>query len=283
MFELKLENADHNIIDIDDGKNYIVTGCSGLNPTSAMIFTSKSPTRKGVRYNGSTLNERQIVVSIKILGDIERNRNALYEWIDTEQYVKVHYRGEVKSVYCEGHIQDCDFDIFTDNEIINLAIICENPYWKDLSAISVDITKTLKQFAFPFSIEREGIPFSTIREGNETNVYNAGAETGCIIRIVCNGTIENLTIFDADNSTRIFKINTTLLQSWVVEINTEDSPKTCKAFLPDSTVTNLMKYVGNNPAWFTLKKGNNRFGFIADSGADNAEISVSFTNKWAGV
>lgn len=283
MFELKLENINANVVNINDNVNYLVLGCSGLTPPSASIYTGKSPNRKGVKYNGSTLNERNIVLQIKILGDVEKNRNALYEWIDTEQYCKVYYRNETKNVYCEGHIQDCDADFFTDNEIISIAILCENPYWKDLQTISAEISSLLKQFTFPFAIDNAGIPFSTIRESNVTTIINSGAETGVKITLICNGDISNFTLFDAQDTTKRFVINTTLPDGWVVMINTEGSPKTCIATKPDGTTVNLLKYVGNNPTWFTLKKGYNIFGFAADSGLADAEVLIGYENKYLGV
>ena len=280
---MRLENENHNIVNINDGEKYVVLSVSGLNPPSASIFTNKSPNRKGVKYNGSTLNERNIVLQIKILGDIEANRNELYTWTDTEQYVKVHYKNGLKNVYCEGHITDHDNDFFTSNEIVSLAIICENPYWHDLQEISTEITDILSQFTFPFAIDSAGIPFSTIMSSNATNVFNAGAETGARFIIKCNGTIKDFSIYDAQNSIRRFPIYTTFYDGWLVEINTESSPKTVKAYLPDGTVKNLMRYVGASPTWFSVKKGNNMFGFSATSGSENAEVSVSFTNNYLGV
>lgn len=283
MFSLQLENENANIVDINDGKNYVVLSVSGLNPPPASIYTAKSPNRKGVKYNGSTLNERTIIIAVKLLGDIEANRNALYEWTDTEQYAKVHYRNGQKAVYCEGHVQDCEVDIFTDNEVVNVAILCENPYWKALQEISTDISTTLKQFTFPFAIDAAGIPFSTLRDDNTTNVFNTGAETGVRIIIDCRAELKNLRIYDARDTARQFMLNYTFPAGWVVEINTEASPKYVRAIKPDGSTVNLLRYIANNPTWFTLRKGNNLFGYTADSGAAEAEISVGFTEKWLGV
>lgn len=283
MFSLKLENNSANVVDINDGVNYLVLACSGLTPPSASIFTGKSPNRKGVKYNGSTLNERNIVLSIKLLGDIEANRNALYEWTDTEQYCKVYYRNGTKNVYCEGHIQDCEADFFTDNEIVSVAILCEDPYWKDLQEISAEISALLKQFTFPFAIDNAGIPFSTIRESNTTTIVNSGAETGVKITLICHGEVSNFTLFDANDTTKRFTINTTLSDGWVVTIDTDGSPKTCIATKPDGSTANLLKYVGNNPTWFALKKGRNVFGFTADSGLTDVEVFIGYENKYLGV
>lgn len=283
MFSLRLENENANIIDINDGVNYIVTAVSGLNPPSASIFTAKSPNRKGVKYNGSTLDERNIVITIKILGDVEANRNALYSWVDTEQYAKIYYQNQVKNVYCEGHVEDCTVDMFTDNEIMNVAIICEDPYWKDLLEISTDISSLLKHFTIPFAIDAEGMPFSTIRESNVTSIFNGGAETGAKFYIHTTDTVKNLLIYNATDTTKKLLLRYTIPANWTIVVDTEGSPKTCRAYKPDGTEQNMLPFVGANPTWFTLKKGYNRFGFSADDGDANVTISVRFTNKYLGV
>lgn len=283
MFELRLENENGDTVDINDGVRYVVTAVSGLNPPSASLFMSKSPNRKGSKYNGSTLDERNIVIEIKILGDVEANRNALYNWIDTEQYCKVKYRNGIKDVYCEGYVQDCPIDLFTDNEVVSVAIVCPNPYWKELAEISAEISALIKQFTFPFSITAAGVPFSTLREENIATIYNAGAETGVKITIKCNTDVVNLTIYDAKDTARRFVLKTKLPSGCMVVIDTEASPKTVKLIKSDGTTENLMRYLGANPTWFTLKKGVNQFGYTADEGANDAEITVGYSNKYTGV
>ena len=280
MYSLKLENDRANIVDINDEVNYVVLGASGLNPPSASLFASKSPNRKGLKYHGSTLDERIVIITIKFLGDIEANRNKLYEWIDTEQYCKIHYQNGVKNVFCEGYVTECPIDLFTQNEVVSVAICCPNPYWQEMNNIVMEISSLLKQFTFPFAIDAEGVPFSTIKATTETNIFNGGAETGAQFRIICHEPISNLTIYDATDVTRKFTIGKTLAQNSVVIIDTEANPKTCKEYKADGTVENLLKYV-KKPTWFTLKKGTNTFGYMAS--ADSFELTISFTNKYLGV
>lgn len=284
MFSLKLENDSGNIVDINDERRYTVTAVSGLNPPSAALFTSKSPNRKGSKFNGSTLDERNIVITIKILGDIEANRNALYAWVDTEQYCKVYYKNGVKNVFCEGYVQDCPIDLFTDNEVVSVAIVCPDPYWRELQEISADISSVIKEFTFPFAIDSVGVPFSTLRESNTASILNVGAETGARITIQSKTSISNLVLFDAQDTTRVFRINTTIQAGEVVIIDTDASPKTCKLYRIDGTVENILRYVGANPTWFTLKKGINTFGFSIGTGAaSDVEITIGYTNKYLGV
>ena len=283
MFELRLENKNGDIVNINDNVNYIVTHVSGLTPPSASLFTVKSPNRKGAKHNGSTLNERQIIITIKILGDVETNRNALYPWIDTEQYCKIHYRNNLKNVYCEGYVEDCPIDVFTESEIISLAIVCGNPYWHDLTEISTEISAILKHFTIPFAIEREGMPFSTLRPNTETVIFNGGSDTGVKFYIRTTGIVENLAIYDSADVSKQFLLRYTIPANWIIVIDTDGSPKTCKAYKPDGTVQNMMPFIGANPTWFELKKGYNKFSYTAEIGATHVSISVRFTNKYLGV
>lgn len=284
MFSLRLENESGNIVNINDGIRYVVTAVSGLNPPSASLFTSKSPNRKGSKYNGSTLDERNIVLTIKILGNIEANRNALYAWVDTEQYCKVYYKNGVKNVFCAGYVQDCPIDLFTDNEIVSVAIVCPDPYWRELQEIGADISSLLKQFTFPFAIDAAGIPFSTLNDGYTAKILNVGAETGIRISVTSKAEISDIVIVDAKDTTRVFRVNTTLTAGETVVIDTDSSPKTCKLYKTDGTVENILRYVGANPTWFTLKKGINTFGLSVGSGStSDVEITIGYTNKYLGV
>lgn len=282
MYELRLENESSQTVNVNDGNKYLVLSVSGLNPPKATVFSAKSPNKKGSKKNGSTLDERIVIIQIKLLGDVEANRNALYAWSDTEQELKIYYRNGQKNVYCEGTVTDCDIDLFTSNEIVNIAILCNDPYLYDMQEIITDISSILKQFTFPFAIDAAGVPFSTVKENNTTNIFNTGAETGVKITVKCKSDVSNLRIYDAIDTTKQFKINGVLKKGWVVEIDTDGSPKTVKAIKPDGSTENLMKYV-INPTWFTLKKGSNLFGYSADGDLSNIEITIGFRHKFLGV
>lgn len=281
MFELLFENSNGKIVNINDGVNYEVIEFEGFAPPPASLYTSKSPNRKGSKKNGSTIDERSLLIQIKLHGDIEANRNALYEWTDTETELKVYYKNGVKSIYCEGTVTDCDVPVCTDNEIMTVAITCNDPYLKDLQEIATEISNLLKQFTFPFAIDGNGIPFSTLRDNNITNVFNAGAETGAVIRIKVLAEVSNISLYDANDATKIFSINKTLQKNEIVEIDTERSPRTVKLIKTDGTSENILRYVGHNPTWFQLKKGNNLFNFSA-SDTGRIEVTFSFTTKYLG-
>lgn len=200
---------------------------------------------------------------IKILGDVEVNRNKLYTWIDSEQYVKINYQNKLKNVYCEGYIEESDIPMFDDNETIIVNLVCPDPYWKDLESIYTDISTLVSEFTFPFAIDKEGIPFSTILSDNQTNVFNAGNETGIMIQAMFSGNVTGLKIFNGNDISQYikFKNSLTFNEGDLLDIHTDSSPKTITRIKADGTKENILKYVDGRPYWFTLKKGNNVFGY----------------------
>lgn len=284
MIKLELENESKNVINIDDDVNYQLISATGFTSPSAEIFRSKSPNKKGSKYNGSTLNERYITLVIKILGDVEVNRNKLYAWIDSEQYVKINYQNKLKNVYCEGYIEESDIPMFDDNETIAVNIVCPDPYWKDLESIYTDISTLVSEFTFPFAIDKEGIPFSTILSDNQTNVFNAGNETGIMIQAIFSGNVTGLKIFNGNDISQYikFKNSLTFNEGDLLDINTDSSPKTITRIKADGTKENILKYVDGRPFWFTLKKGTNVFGYECND-ETLVDLKIMFNNKYLGV
>lgn len=284
MIKLELENESKKVINIDDDVNYQLILATGFTSPSAEIFRSKSPNKKGSKYNGSTLNERYITLVIKILGDVEVNRNKLYTWIDSEQYVKINYQNKLKNVYCEGYIEESDIPMFDDNETITVNLVCPDPYWKDLESIYTDISTLVSEFTFPFAIDKEGIPFSTILSDNQTNVFNAGNETGIMIQAIFSGNVTGLKIFNGNDISQYikFKNSFTFNESDLLDINTDSSPKTITRIKADGTKENILKYVDGKPYWFTLKKGNNVFGYECND-ETLVDLKIMFNNKYLGV
>lgn len=282
MYSLRLENEYGNIINLNDELNYVVKEITGLNPPKAEIFKSKSPNRKGVKYNGSTLNERYINISIKLLGDIEANRNALYDYIDTERYVKIYYQNGIKNVFIEGHIEECNFELFTIDETINLAILCEEPHFKDLKAIAVDIANLLNQFTFPFAIDKQGVPISTIRSTNETNIFNSGDDVGARFILEFSNQVVNPVIYNANDRTKMISLNKMFNAGEYVVIDTAKSPKTIVLYKTDGSTENILKYA-NNITWFEIKKGFNKFGLTASSGLEYINLKIEYRNQYLGV
>lgn len=279
MFSFKLENEFNEIVDINDGEHYFVIDASGITPPSASVFTTKSYNKIGVRYNGSSVDERQIDITIKIMGDIEENRNYLYKWVDTQQKVKIYYQNGLKNVYCEGYVESCDVPLFTDNECFNISIVCPDPYWKALQDIVVLISDVEKQFTFPFAIDEVGIPFSTLKDNTITSINNYASETGIVIDVLVLNDISKLSIKNPLNPTEVIELKAgkTLKKGDHLVIDTTTIPR--KITLNG---VNFLNGVKPNIYWFDLKRGVNYFMYETTNNSDII-MKVKFAEKYLGV
>lgn len=283
MFSLKLENEFGKIKDINDGRSYLVVDATGFNPPAASHYTSKSYNRHGVKYNGYSIDERTITIVIKLLGDVEQNRIDLYDWTESGQYVKVHYSNGIRDVYCEGHIVNPDVNFFTEDEQVELEIMCDDPYFKTMDTIITEITNVIGNFYLTedendiyFATTDEGIAFSEELDKNETTIHNKGSETGVIIRAVALEDVSGLTIYNADNPSREYiKLKETLLKGQELLIDT-----TGHRYRIEINGVNSLSKVDRHITWFKLKRGNNSF-YCEPS--HNIKLTVEYNERYLGV
>lgn len=297
MFSLKFENNRQNVIELTGNEtDYQIINIEGLNPPNANIRRSEMARLDGSRFVSSKLEERNIVITIRINGDVERNRINLYTWFRTKNYVKMYYSNGSRNVYIEGWVETVECDLFTMSETMQVSIVCPDPYFKDLIEISTDISQIIGLFEFPFSFGAGGIIQSTITDPSKefsqyvksqvANVYNAGAEdTGLIIKIIANDTITN-PIINKLGTDEFIKVNTTLNVRDVLTIDTNQGHKSI-TLLRDGETTNLINSLEKNSTWLMLNAGDNIFSYDFDDSGQGTSyfMSVIFSHrtKYGGV
>ena len=71
MFTLKIENIKNTILELTQNEsNYQILSVKGLNPPNAQINRSTIAGLDGSKCNSSKLEERNIVITLKLNGDI---------------------------------------------------------------------------------------------------------------------------------------------------------------------------------------------------------------------
>jgi len=277
MFECKIENTKNVILTLTgDESNFQIYNIQGLNPPKAIINNSKVAGLDGSKFNSSKLEERNIVIYIKLNGDIEKNRIRLYSFFPTKEWCKFYYKNESRDVYAEGYVETVEVTPFTNNEIMQVSIICLNPYFKSMEEIVDDISKTLAAFEFPFAINiSEPIPISTIDTSKVTNVYNdSETETGVIIEINILADINSLQINNV-SSGDIFKLNYTFKEDDKVIINTNKGEKSI-VLIRNGITSNIFTAIAKSSTFFQLSVGDNLFSYLADGGVSDDLIHIVF-------
>lgn len=284
MFTLEVENRNGAKLKLTQNENnYQIVNVSGLTPPKAKIVTTTVANMDGAKFKSSKIETRNIVLQIHVKGEVEKNRIALYDFLDVGQLCKIYYTNGSRKVYIEGYCETPDGDLFTNKQILQFSILCAEPFWKDLNLMFVDISYSLGLFEFPFAIDSEGIEFENYVEKRETNVINAGeVPCGAIITLTAKSNyITNPIIYKVATG-EYLKLNTTMNLNDVIVINTNKGQKGIYKIVGNEKV-NIIGVLETGSTWFQLDKGSNVFTFESEENADNLKVVFEFNNLFKGV
>ena len=262
MFTAKVKNKRGDSLVLFPSRDYAVS-IEGLTPGAAVLNFSAVGVNDGSIYNSGRKENRNIVLQIRPLRDIERSRIALYKVFKLKSLCEFYFKNGSRDVFIEGYVESIDGDLFEEGQSIQVSIICNKPNFKALQETVADISSVVPLIAFPLSIAAAGVEFSRIEKAVEKNVYNSGdAESGMEIEMRAAGEVSNPTIYDeAGNS---FGIKIDMVEGDKITINTNKGEKSV-TLLKDGVETNIINKVIPNPTWFTLQPGDNVFMYSADN------------------
>ncbi|MDE5769258.1 MAG: phage tail family protein [Oscillospiraceae bacterium] len=282
MFTLKIENTRGEIFELTNNEqDYAVVGVSGLTRPDTAINTS-SGVSDGEYYNSSKLGMRNIVIDILLRGDIETNRQRLYRIFPLKTACTVYFKNQNRDVRIKGYVEVLDGDLFVEQEQIQISIICPQPYFESLKTLYTELSKIVRMFEFPFSIQvGEPIPFSERRNLPLCSIVNNGdAECGLILTVAISGEVQDLRIYHT--ATPQFIGFDYLFQAGdQITVNTLTGQKKL-TLLRDDEEINLLSYMQPGSSWFQLAVGINDFTFTA-SNQDFVRILFATTELFGGV
>ena len=262
MYSLKVANAaGEELILTGQENNYQVLNVIGLSPPKATINTSVVVGLDGVLFNSSRLDSRNIVLTVKINGGVEKNRLKLYNFFQSKEKCTLFFQNESLNVFIEGYVDAFECELFSQSEIAQISILCPFPYFKSVYEESAESNPALAQFVFPFSInENEPIAFSELVGGSEIMVYNASqSSTGVDVTAVFN---EDTTSFAIKNTTtnQALQLNYEFIENDTILIVTERGRKSLK-LLRNGAQYNLFGALTPGSTFFQLVPGQNRIEY----------------------
>ena len=274
MFTLKIENTNGDIFELThNSPNYYVTHIDGLTPPPTVVNTATAGVIDGTFFNSARVEQRNIVITLYINGNIEANRQQLYKIFPRKTPCTVYFKNQNRDVKIVGYVETLDGDLFVQREQIQISIICPRPYWEALSQLYNELSKIIARFEFPFSIV-EPIPFSEINDVPIAVINNSGdVACGTLIDIEFTGAAETLKIIDTTEQT-FFEIAYTFQVADKVRINT-NSGQMGVTLERSGATTKLLNYVSKNSTWFRLKPGQNTFTFTLTTGSTD-DVKINF-------
>lgn len=282
MFKLTVENASGERLELTRQKNLHVIGIDGLNPTDANIITSTVAGSDGARFNSAIANQKNIVIRLRLTGNVEAVRLTLYRYFRIKQYCKVYYQNGHRDVYCEGYVESFENDRFVMDNQADISIICPSPWFHQIHAMNYEMSQVRAMFEFPFSIPKDGVEFSTLDKTQRTTVVNDGeVETGVLIELSAASDVSNPRLYNADTN-EVMRINTEMRKGDIIRISTVKGNKYVQLFRSGIT-TNIINQLDKNPTWFQLMPGETDFTYECDEGAEFLTVAFIIQNLFEGV
>ena len=281
MYTAKIENAKGDVLQLSGNETeYQVTSITGLNPPNAQINTTTVVGLDGERYNSARLEMRNIVITMRINGNVEANRQKLYRFFPTKQWCRFYFKNENRDVYIDGYVETVEVALFSKSEKMQVSILCPQPFFKALDGIIDDISKVMPAFTFPFTINYgEPVVISRLDAGKVTNVRNdSETETGMTIEISFRLAMSSVRIWNTETG-ESFGLSYNFMPGDVVRIDTNKGQKSV-TLVRSATSTNLFTAIQAGSVFFQLEMGDNYFTYKADNdGVNDGYVTILFIHN----
>lgn len=108
----------------------IITDIDGLGPIKASINTTNYATLDGAYFNSSRGETRNINITLRPMDpDVEGNRLKAYRFFPVKEKVKIEVITDNRDGVIEGYVESVEPTIFSDEESIDISIICPDPFF----------------------------------------------------------------------------------------------------------------------------------------------------------
>lgn len=278
---------------------FIITAITGLGPGKSNINTTEISTNDGSLYNSSRVPNRNIVISLRYLGNdsIEDVRQMSYKYFPIKKKLRLLIETDNRLAEIDGYVESNEPEIFSKEEGADISIICPYPFFYSADGDGMQTTVfsgVEPLFEFPFSNESLSDPLLEMGEiHNRTDnvvIYNGDVETGIIITIHAMGEASGITIYNT-LTREIMEIDTdkiaALTGSGIIAgddiiISTVKGNKYAKLIRAGDEI-NILNCMDKNTDWFQLSKGDNVFVYTAETGTTNLQFKIENRLVYEGV
>lgn len=142
MLKVKV-TRNGSILKITENSNYQLVAITGLNPFVADIALSQYAIGDGGVFNSARGQSRNIVMTIQPLGNIEARRLSLFRYLAPKSAITLNIETENRHVTIDGYVESMEIDYNSNPQLIQVSVICPNPYFYDIAQNSVAVPGTV--------------------------------------------------------------------------------------------------------------------------------------------
>lgn len=282
MFSVILENKNGVQLDLINNPDFRVVDIDGVGGASASINETENANVDGSVVNSERVNSRDISLSVRIFTNCGKSRETIYQAALIKQWCKLSLVNDIRSVCIEGQVKSVETPLFTQKQLMEIKIVCPEPYFREMQEIENEFSLYEKMFHFPFSLEEKGEPFTVEHEVIQAKIVNSGeCTTGAIFRFRASGEVVNPILYNSTTGEYI-KLNFTMQDTDEIVVDTTERNRSVK-LIRNHIETNIISAFDLTSKWLQMEVGENIFTYSCESGSNSLEIRVLFTNKYLGV
>lgn len=279
---------------------FAIVSVEGLGPTKSNVNTTRTATRHGSLYNSASLDERNIVMSLIFLDNVNESiediRHKSYNYFPINEHIEIVIETDRHTLRTEGYVETNEPTIYSKQEGCTVSILCPDPFFYAMNTNRTSFSGVEPLFEFPFenpSLEEPLLVFSAITNEVVKNVhYEGNFDAPIMITIHAAGNASNITIYNMKTRGRL-KIDTTKLKTLMgtdfeiiagdtIIIDTTQGSRSA-ILIRDGITTNIFNCINRDADWFTVGKGINTFTYEADVGETNLLFYIENKVVYTGV
>lgn len=276
MAKLIYTNSRGDSIELGQSAPFFITKIEGFSDVENNISTIKSPNQDGESVVSENLDPRYIVIQGEYyFKDKQEGRNKLIKIFNPKLSGKLKYinGNMVREINCKAERTPI---ISSTNKrtipyLINL--FASNPFWLDEFDISKEIVTWIGGMKFPFRL-----PTTFAMAGEKIiNVVNDG-DVETPVKVEIYGPAINPKLIKRETGEYI-RIKKELTAGDVITITTEFGNK--RVELNGVNAFNLLDLPAST--FFNLDVGDNVISLITEDVTSNANVKISYRNRYLGV
>lgn len=269
----------------------IVVSVDGLGPSEASINTTDYAVMDGSYFNSAHVNTRNINLKLRPMEhmSVEESRHRIYKYFPVKQKIKMEVFTDRRVSSTEGYVESVTPDIFSDQEDVDISIICPDPFFYARDDFEVVFSGEEPAFEFPFSnegLEPQLILGNVVDTTSRYIYYDGDSAVGMELHLFFSGAATGIGIFNTV-SNKAMHIDETKIQGGFQDqdeliISTVRGKKQVR-LLRNGLFTNVLNAVTIDSDWLDIQIGANTIVYSATTGQSNIELSLTYKTAYEGI
>jgi len=313
-YELPLSNPEES--------GFLIKNITGMGPVNTSINTSSGALSPGEFFNSSKIQKRNIVIDLIYYPEgqtVEELRLLAYRMFEVNTPIDVEFYTDHMAVVAHGYVESQEPTIFAEQCEVSISILCPDPFLYALGETQYSMSDLLKNFTFSFfnpdplgetktiedtyydgvyydestSVPDSTLVFGTYDTSAMKTIHNKGNISGVGLDIEIVIKDSGLSNFIFGNYTRdeMLKLDDDMLGAIVPnglqngDVITISSVRGKKSliFKRLNQILNILPAKVYNSDWIYLDSGDNDVYYSCDAGSETIDVTLRYTEGYAGV